>query len=250
VALLDDATGSEDTIEANADIEELLSATEGVELAPVEVGLEMLVPGPEKLDALEEIISGLLPNIPAVEDGADTELNILDESPPKGDLAVPVILGVLIAVILARDGERADVKAELLIEDSLLFIVSANVVTVFKLATDDNTEKGGDASFLMLTAASGKLGSLEPISLLTSGCFEDAVNENPNPDEMLAEFVEVEPDEAGVDANENELGGLVDATAVVEPLTSDTLLTFEVRAFFPAMRQLYLPCCCGVGLIV
>jgi len=79
VTLVDDAAGSEETIEAKADIEPLLASED----IPVVLGLEMLVLRPE----IEE--TGLVPNIPCAEDGA--ELKILDDPPPNSDLAVPVV---------------------------------------------------------------------------------------------------------------------------------------------------------------
>jgi len=84
VTLVDDAAGSEETIEAKAEIEPLL-ASEDVEITTVELGLEKLV--------LPEILEdpGLLPNIPCDEDKAVAELETLAVDPPPNiDFAVPV----------------------------------------------------------------------------------------------------------------------------------------------------------------
>lgn len=135
----------------------------------------------------------MLPNIPCDKDKAEAELETLAvDPPPNTDFPVPIAWGREVAIdILAIEGARADVKAEELKVESLLFtneIVACDCaqVTVCKLLSDGIKDKVGEASFLI--DARDTLGSLFSVS-----GFEGAENPEFIVEGLLAEFAEVNP---------------------------------------------------------
>jgi len=119
--------------------------------------------------------------------------------------------------------------------------------TIGKLISDDVKLKEGDASFFMLADSRGKIGFLSSIWGLVG-----AENENPEDivEGILDEFVEanpnlLDPDEAELEVNENELAPVDDTTLVDAPRT-DTPNTLDVGVVLSAEMMLLLCCFCGV----